>query len=374
MTIWGKYFGRIDLIDQKWGPNIMKSQSIVEYGAALQETTAETPELSGTEVLVRVHHCGVCHSDIHLQDGYFDMGGGNKLDVSRGRKLPFTLGHEIEGELIALGPDADASGLEIGKRYAVFPWGGCGNCPICARGDEHLCNAPKHLGVSINGGFSDYVVVPDAKYLLDYSGISEDLAGSYMCSGLTAFSALKKLGTVGAGETVAIVGLGGVGMMGLEFARALFPEARLIAADIDERKLDAAKKAGADEVYNTKEDGIVKRVLKESGGGVYGSVDFVGAEASLKFADGIIRKGGKVVVVGMFGGSYSTSIPLIPMRASYLIGSFVGSLPETLEMLDLVKSGKINPIPVEVRELDQANKTLEDLREGKIVGRVVLKV
>ncbi len=350
----------------------MKSQSMVEYGAPLQELDADTPSLSGTEVLIKTTHCGVCHSDVHLHDGHFNMGGGNKLDVTRGRALPFTLGHEIEGTLESIGPEAPQDGLKKGSKYVVFPWIGCGTCGVCERGDEHLCNTPRSLGVNVNGGFASHVVVPHPRYLLSYDGIQDGLAATYMCSGLTAFSALKKLGDVPRGETICIVGLGGVGMMGLQFARALFPDNKIIGADIDANKLQAAKGAGADEVYNTSDEGVVKSVLGDTNGGVYGAIDFVGAEPSLNFATGIIRKGGYVVVVGLFGGGYATPIPMFPMRQMGILGSFVGSLEETKEMLELVKAGKIDPIPVETRSLAEATKTLNDLREGNVLGRVVL--
>ena len=104
----------------------MKSEAIVDYGQPLKEIVSETPQPKGTEVLLKVTHCGVCHSDVHLHDGYFDLDGGNKLDVRGGRKLPFTLGHEIEGEVIAIGEDAE--GVTIGQRRVAFPWIGCGQC------------------------------------------------------------------------------------------------------------------------------------------------------------------------------------------------------------------------------------------------------
>ena len=122
----------------------MRRQSLIEYAQPLQATEVPTPTPSGTEVLLRVTHCGVCHSDIHLQDGYFDLGGGQKLDVRSGRPMPFTFGHEIAGTVEAAGPDA--KGVDMGKRYAAYPWIGCGKCGLCARGDEHMCNAPRALG------------------------------------------------------------------------------------------------------------------------------------------------------------------------------------------------------------------------------------
>src|ERR1700733_5586016 len=197
----------------------MHRQSLVEYAKPLQPTDAETPKPQGTEVLLRVSHCGVCHSDLHLQDGYFDLGGGNKLDVQSGRKLPFTLGHEIAGVVEAVGPDAQ--GVAKGKRFAAYPWIGCGKCGLCARGDEHLCNAPRALGITVDGGYATHVMVPHPRYLLDVEGISPAIAGALMCSGLTGYSAIKNAVSFLRAGPVLIVGLGGVGMMGLQFARAM---------------------------------------------------------------------------------------------------------------------------------------------------------
>jgi alcohol dehydrogenase, propanol-preferring len=350
----------------------MISQSLVEYASPLQETESPTPVPTGTQVLLATLRCGVCHSDLHIQDGYFDIGGGKQLDVRDGRDLPFTLGHEIEGEVVAVGPDA--AGVGIGDRVVAFPWIGCGDCPICRRGDENLCNDNRGmvLGVNAQGGFADHVMVPHPRYLLDYQGIPSGLAGTYMCSGLTAYSALKKIGTVGEDDPVLIVGLGGVGMMGLQFARALFGRYPL-GADVDANKLEAAKRAGAAAVYNAadREDG--RKLVADTGGGVYAAVDFVGSESSFAFANRAVRKGGKVIVVGLFGGAMSMPLPMISMRSISIVGSFVGNLQEAGEMMALVKAGKVAPIPIEERPMREASRTLDDLRAGHIVGRVVLK-
>jgi D-arabinose 1-dehydrogenase-like Zn-dependent alcohol dehydrogenase len=236
-----------------------------------------------------------------------------------------------------------------------------------------MCAKPQALGINVAGGYSDHVLVPHPRYLLDYSGIAEGLAATYMCSGLTAYGALKKLAGVAAGEYIAIVGLGGVGMMGLQFALALFPEAQIIGVDVDDAKLQTALQAGAAKIYNSGEDGAVKRLLKETGGGVAGAVDFVGSEGSLGFANRALRKGGRCVIVGLFGGRFSMPIPMFPLRTITLGGSYVGSLADTREMLELVKAGKVAPIPIQKRPLEQAGKTLDDLRQGKVLGRVVLQ-
>ena len=197
----------------------MHRQSLIEYAKPLQATEVATPTPQGTEVLLRVSHCGVCHSDLHLQDGYFDLGGGQKLDVRSGRQLPFTFGHEIAGTVEAAGPDAQ--GAIKGKQYAAYPWIGCGKCGLCARGDEHMCNAPRALGITVDGGYATHVMVPHPRYLIDVTGIAPEIAGPLMCSGLTGYGAIKKAIPYLRAGPLLIVGLGGVGMMGLQFARAL---------------------------------------------------------------------------------------------------------------------------------------------------------
>ena len=347
----------------------MKRQSMMEYGEPLQETSVDTPAPAGSEVIVRISHCGVCHSDIHLHDGYFELGGGRQLDVRSGRELPFTLGHEIAGTVEAVGPDA--VGVKEGEHYAVYPWIGCGECRLCTRGDEHLCDTTNHLGVNVDGGFATHVVVPHSRYLLNTEGLEPKLAGSYMCSGLTAFSALKKVADKVVDGPLMIVGLGGVGMMGLQFAQALY-DTEILATDIDPQKREAALAAGASQVFDPAEDGIRKTVLKATGGGAAAAVDYAGAEASLSFAQGIVRKNGAVVVAGLMGGNFSLPAPMFPLRALSVIGTFVGSLNDAREMLDLVRAGKVKPIPVALRSLDQANAALDDLRNGNVLGRVVL--
>jgi D-arabinose 1-dehydrogenase-like Zn-dependent alcohol dehydrogenase len=346
----------------------MQRASLVDYGKPLQATEAATPKPQGSEVLLRITHCGVCHSDLHLQDGYFDLGGGQKLDVRGNRPLPFTLGHEIAGTVEALGPEAE--GVAPGKFYAAYPWIGCGKCGLCARGDEHLCNAPRVLGVTVDGGYATHVLVPHPRYLLDVEGIPHEIACALMCSGLTGYGAIKKaLPHLRAGPLL-IVGLGGVGMMGLQFARAL-TDKPILVADIDGAKREAALELGAAEAFDPADAGAVKAIRKASGG-IGAAVDFAGSDKSFAFAHAPVAKGGAAIVVGLFGGSFSMPVPMLPLRAITLMGSYVGSTAEAREMLDLVKAGKVAPIPVETRPLGETSRSLDDLRAGKIVGRVVI--
>jgi D-arabinose 1-dehydrogenase-like Zn-dependent alcohol dehydrogenase len=347
----------------------MYRQSMTAYGAPLQASEAATPEPEGAQVIVRVSHCGVCHSDVHIQDGYFDLGGGKQLDIRDGRALPFTLGHEIAGEVAAVGPEAED--VSVGERYAVYPWIGCGECTRCKRGDEHLCKVTNHLGITVDGGYASHVVVPHPRYLLDLSGIAPALAGSYMCSGVTAYSAINKARPYLDGGPLMIVGLGGVGMMALKLALAI-TDATVIAADIDPAKRQAGLAAGAAHVFDPAESDARKAVFKATGA-ASAAIDFAGAAASMQFAQSIVDKAGAVVVVGLHGGSFSLPVPMFSLRQLAILGSFVGSLNEARELLDLARSGKLEAIPVEERPLDQANSALDDLRAGKVIGRVVLR-
>jgi alcohol dehydrogenase/propanol-preferring alcohol dehydrogenase len=166
----------------------MISFQLETFGKPLAQVLRQTPTPQGSEVLLRVSHCGVCHSDVHLHDGYFDLGGGDKLDLGRSIQPPRTLGHEIAGTVVALGPAA--KGVAVGDRRVAFPWIGCGECGLCAAGQEHLCNRPQALGVNRDGGFADHVLVPHARYLIDYGSLPAEQACTYACAGLTAYSAL----------------------------------------------------------------------------------------------------------------------------------------------------------------------------------------
>ena len=347
----------------------MYCEAITEFGKPLQRMEMPTPTPAGTEVLVRVEHCGVCHSDVHIHEGFIGLGGEARLPL--GLPLPHTLGHEVAGEVIAVGPDADAA--LIGQHRALYSWIGCGTCAACVRGEENYCNAPRNLGCSARtpGGYASHVTVPHPRYLIEYGATPPALAAAYMCSGLTAYGAMKKIPALGPKDEVLIVGAGGVGMMGLQFAKLLFGKGPLVA-DIDEGRLQAAMGAGAKAVYNSKDPTSLGKLMADTEGGVLGAVDFVGSESSFAFATQAVRRGGKVVVVGLFGGAMAMPIPMFPIRALTIGGSYVGSLAEAEAMMDLVRAGKVDPIPVREVPLSQANQVLEDLKEGKVIGRVVL--
>ncbi len=345
----------------------MKSYQVPEPGKPLQEVEVPAPEVTGSQVIIKTIACGVCHSDVHIHSGVFDLGGGNELPVPVPN--PFTLGHEIFGEVVSMGPDA--SNINIGDKRIVYPWIGCGDCDVCANGDEHLCNTGPVIGVMQPGGFGAHVVVPHSKYLHDAGDTPEHLAGSYACSGLTAYSALKKGAPYNSDTSLIIIGVGGVGMMGLQIAKAAF-NCNPIVVDVDEDKLKLALENGASSAINPTHEDAMMKVFEITGGNASVAIDFVGSEQSTAFGINLLRKGGKYIIVGLYGGELKLPLPLIPIMERGIQGSYTGSPSDMHELMDLVRSGKVDPIPVEKRPASMANQTLEDLKDGKILGRAAL--
>lgn len=348
----------------------MLSYQIESFGKPLARVLRETPVPVGGEVLLKVACCGVCHSDVHLHEGYFDLGSGNKLDLSRGINPPRTLGHEIAGIVAATGPDVH--GVAVGDRRVVYPWIGCGRCSLCAAGDEHLCNAARALGVNRDGGFADHVLVPDVKYLLEFDPLPEAQACTYGCSGLTAFSALRKVAPLGAGDPLLIIGAGGVGLSGIRLARDVLGVAPIVA-EIDAGKWEIARAAGAADVIDPDAAGAVKALLKATGGGVAAAIDFVGAGSTFAFGLGALRKGGHLVSVGLFGGNTPLMPALLALKAVRITGSYVGSLAEMRELMTLARRGGLPALPVQTQPLAEANAALEDLKAGRVRGRTILR-
>ena len=215
------------------------------------------------------------------------------------------------------------------------------------------------------------MLVPHPRYLIDYAPLSPSFAGALMCSGLTAYSALKRLQSHAARGPALLVGLGGVGMMGLAIAKALFPQPPIVA-DIDAGKREAALKAGAVAAFDPADREARRALIKSTGGGVFAACDFVGSEKSLAFATGALAKGGKVVVTGLLGGNFPLPATMFVLKAMTVEGTLTGTLQEASELMALARAGKLSPLPIEERPLAAAQAALDDLRAGRVVGRVVL--
>lgn len=351
----------------------MRALQINAYGAALALNDVAERAPAGREVLVRVHSCGMCHSDLHLHSGGFHAGGGVKQSVEGSHSLPHTLGHEIEGQIAALGPDAVLPpGLGLGSRVAVYPWTGCGQCEACQAGEENICGAPRHLGIHAAGGFAEQVVVPDGRYLLPAEGLAPGRAGLMMCSGLTVFAALERCGVAGSARPLLILGAGGLGLTACHLAR-LMGGAAPVVADISPRARQAALQAGARAVLDPADPAAAEQAIALSGAGFAAAIDFVGAEATLSLALASARKGAHIVVVGLFGGLLTLPILQLPGRQLTLAGSMTGTLDQARRLLDLVRARGMPDVPVTVLPLAEGEAARQRLEAGEVTGRLVLQ-
>src|SRR3954462_11672393 len=226
------------------GRTPMKSFKVADFKAPLQEFDEATPQPSGTQVVFKVKAAGVCHSDLHIWEGGYNLGHGRKpLSLKdRGVALPLTMGHETVGEVLALGPDAKGN-VKVGDVALVYPWIGCGKCEVCLAGDENMCLKPRSLGVYCDGGYADHMTVPHPRYLLNLDGLDPVTAAPYACSGVTTYSALKKIENV-LHTPIVIFGAGGLGLMALSLLKAMGGKGAIMV-DIDARKREAAEAAGA---------------------------------------------------------------------------------------------------------------------------------
>ena len=356
----------------------MKAARIVEPNKPLEVTELQSPKPTGNEVIVKVKAAGVCHSDLHLWEGGYDLGDGSFLKVTdRGVKYPITPGHEIVGTVSENGDSV--KGVSVGDQVLVYPWLGCGECPACKVGNENLCDTPRSIGLFQDGGYAENVKVPHFKYLAKISGIDLDGAASLACSGLTAYTAVKKA-NMNLPEFLVIIGAGGLGLMGIQIAKAI-TKAKVICVDLDDKKLQTAKEMGADFVVNSNVIGSVatgsgnaaqKIISLSNNKGADSVIDFVNAPQTVKTGLAALRKRGNLVLVGLFGGSLELSLVTIPLKALTIQGAYTGNYNDMVELIDLAKKGIIKPVISQRYSLDQVNDALENLKQRKIIGRAVI--
>jgi alcohol dehydrogenase/propanol-preferring alcohol dehydrogenase len=350
----------------------MRAWAVIESGRPLKEIDLPTPEPKGTEVLLEVTYCGVCHSDLHIWDGYYDVGGGQKMSLQdRGVVLPLAMGHEIVGRVVKLGPEA--SGVKLGDIRIVFPWLGCGKCEKCLSEDDNMCTvAAKSLGVFANGGYGTHVIAPHPRHLVDPGSLDPAVAATYACSGITVYAAIKKVMPLKPTQPIVLVGAGGLGLNAIAVLKALKHQ-NIISVDISAEKRDAAMKAGATKTVDGSGEGVAKRIIEAAGGPVPAVIDLVNGTATARFAYAALDKGGKLIQVGLFGGELTLALPVMAMRALTVQGSYVGNPKELRELVRLAQAGDLEALPVATIPQNQANEALNRLRDGKVTGRLVLK-
>lgn len=349
----------------------MKLWSVVENDKPLECIERADPVPVGSEILLQVTYCGVCHSDLHFVHGVFDLGGGQKLRITdRGVKLPCAPGHEIVGRVVAMGPDA--TGVAIGDERVVYPWMGCRACAMCLSDRENMCYKSNSLGIVRDGGFGSHVVVPDASYLFDYGNLDPALAATLACSGLTVYSAIRKAMPLDPDRSVLIVGAGGLGMVAISLLHAL-GHRKIIVADVSDEKRQAAIDAGATLAIDNGAANAVQTIVDAAGGPLQAAIDFVNMGATVGVALECLDKGGRLVLVGVGGGDYQLSLAGLIFRPRSIIGTITGSRQELREVIALAQSGQFEPPPVTRMPKACANEALDRLKEGKVIGRLVLE-
>lgn len=335
----------------------MKIYAFDEAGGPAKESEVETPTPTGHEVLVRLTHSGVCHSDVHIRDN--------------GNHLPVVAGHEMAGEVIAVG-DAVTT-VRPGDVRLVFPWLGCGECAHCRAGEDDKCPDQRNMGVRRFGGYAEAVHVPHERYLLDIDGLDTGWAATLACSGLTAYSAVSKVLRGNPDDEIMIIGTGGVGLMAIAMLAAL-GHRRTTAVDVNDARLQMARDLGATTTVNSTAGDARAAILEATGGGAVGVVDFVNSGETARLGFDSLARDGKLVHVGLFGGELTLPTALMPVKRLTLQGSYVGTLPELREVVEIARSGKLPRTPIINRPLtaESVNESLDALAAGSVPGRIVL--
>lgn len=353
----------------------MKAMQIKEFGKPLELADVETPTPTGSSVLIRVAAAGVCHTDLHLISGGYDVGEGRSFSFrDRGVTLPLIPGHEISGSVVEVG-DSYRGTLKRGDAVIVYPWIGCGECRKCLSGTENLCEGKAAgLGFFRNGGYAEYVLVPNGRYAVKAEGVNPEQGATLSCLGLTAYSALRRCRLM-ADDLLVVIGVGGLGTLCIQLAKKI-SGARVAAIDVEDSKLGLAKELGADLSLNTsgisKSDVISEIKKRNSGRGADAVIDFVGNSATASLGFDLMGRDGRLVLVGLVGGGAEFPLPHFPVRGLEVMGVYTGALRDMTEMIDLTRRGVIRPIIAGKFKLEEANLVLEKLSHRDVLGRAIL--
>jgi propanol-preferring alcohol dehydrogenase len=337
----------------------MRAAVLRQLKTKLKIERLSIPEPGRGEILIKVVACGVCHSDLHAIDG----------DWANPPVLPLIPGHEVTGHIAELG--AGVAGFRKGDAVGVpWMWSACGHCEACLSGMETVCRTGQATGYSKPGGYAEYMVAK-ADFVARLPKRADLTAvAPILCAGVTTYRGLKRTNTR-PGQWVAVVGIGGLGHIAVQYAVAM--GMRVAAVDIDPKKLALAKKLGAEFLVNAKEENPVAAIRKGIGG-VHGAVVAAVATQAFEQAIGMLRVGGSVVFLGLPGGKADelrASIAQISGRELSVRGSSVGTRLDLEEAVAFALRGEVTA-KIETAPLSAANAVLDRMRKGKIVGRVVL--
>jgi propanol-preferring alcohol dehydrogenase len=338
-------------------PRTMKAAVVHEFGEPLTIEEVPIPEPGPGQVLVAVKASGVCHTDLHAAEG----------DWPVRPTLPFIPGHEGVGFVAGVG--AGVTTVKEGDRVGV-PWlhSACGHCVHCLGGWETLCEAQQNTGYSVNGGFAEYALahpafvghIPDGLEFVDIAPV--------LCAGVTVYKGLKVTDTK-PGDWVVISGIGGLGHMAVQYAKAM--GLNVAAVDIDDAKLALARRLGAAVTVNSAREDPAAAIKRETGGGARGVLVTAVSPSAFQQALGMVARGGTVVLVGLPPGDFPLPIFDMVLGGITVRGSIVGTRLDLQESLEFARDGKVRAM-VATAPLERINTVFEDMHAGRIEGRIVL--
>src|SRR5690554_2612388 len=342
----------------------MKAVRYVEAGKPPEIIDLPTPEPSAGQVLLKVGGAGVCHSDLHVLNGEVPFAS------------PFTLGHENAGWIAALGEGV--SGWKEGDPVAVYgPWG-CGACRTCQTSAENYCERHASIptyggGLGSDGGMAEYMIVPSSRLLVPLGDLDPVTAAPLSDAALTPYHAIKRaLPLLTPDATVLVIGIGGLGHMALQILQAMTP-ARLIAADIDDSKLEHARQLGVEDCLNSKDSEEASARIRDLAGprGITLALDVVGAQQTVDLCSAVVGRASRISILGLAGGVLHYGANRPPYGCEVTI-PYWGTRTELMEVIALARAGHISS-EVKTFPLEQAAEVYQRLREGRIRGRAVLQ-
>lgn len=338
--------------------DLMTAAVVHEFGAPMRIEEVPIPTPAAGQVRIRVIASGVCHTDLHAADG----------DWPVKPKLPFIPGHEGVGYVDAVG--SGVTSLKQGDRVGS-PWlhSACGECEYCLTGWETLCPSQDNTGYSVDGGFAPYMLAPAAYVVRLPDGLDFVEAAPLLCAGVTTYKGLKETDTK-PGEWVVISGVGGLGHLAVQYAKAM--GLHVAAVDVADDKLELARKLGAELTVNAKTDDPVTKI-QETIGGSHGVL--ITAPSPIAFRQGVnmLRRGGTCVLNGLPPGDFPVSIFDVVLKRLTIRGSIVGTRKDMQEALQFAAEGKVKAI-IETQPLGEINSVFDRLRRGDVQGRVVVEM
>jgi propanol-preferring alcohol dehydrogenase len=336
----------------------MKAAVVEQFGKPLVLTELDVPKPGPGQVLVKTEACGVCHTDLHARNG----------DWPLKPPLPFTPGHEGIGIVTVLG--AGVSAVQVGDRVGV-PWlySACGHCEYCLSARETVCAEAQFGGYTRNGGFAEYIVA-DPNYVAHIpAGLAARDAAPLICAGITSYKGIKET-AARPGEWIVISGIGGLGHLGVQYARAM--GLKVCAVDIDDGKLAHAKRLGAEALVNARQGDPVAAVKQATGGGAHGVLITAPSLPAFRQGVGMTRKFGTCVLVGIPPGEFPTPLFDVVANCITIRGSFVGTRKDMAEALAFAVDGRVKA-DIELQPLSAINQVFERLGNGDVPSRVVLE-